>query len=339
MLRRILSFSTVALALPAGLGVAALADPSFTLAPPWSHVDQATAGDTTRKFDQWHISGESDSVTMISDSTTAYADAVALIEKNFTDNKIKPAIDKDFTCNAKPSHVVEFAAGPEGHKIIINRILIPNGTGVITITYARSDQDVDPEYKKSITAYCGGPVALYSFVTLLAMVNPIEAAGAFASLTGDKTPQQRNTIAMRATLLAAGILVGFALVGDALLRALGISIEAFQIAGGLLLLRVAFNMVFAKETDNDTADDAKSRPQSSSDPSVFPLAIPIITGPGAPIRGSPTRRSSSSSRPFSGSRTSQCESRERFRRSSAGPVSTQRAASSASSSRRSPCNS
>ena len=124
-------------------------------------------------------------------------------------------------------------------------------------------------------------VALYSFVTLVAMVNPIEAAGAFASLTGDKTSQQRHTIALRATLLAAGILVGFGLVGEALLRALGISIEAFQIAGGLLLLRVAFNMVFAKETDNDTADDAKSRPQPSSDPSVFPLAIPIITGPGA----------------------------------------------------------
>jgi multiple antibiotic resistance protein len=124
-------------------------------------------------------------------------------------------------------------------------------------------------------------VAFYSFVTLLAMVNPIEAAGAFASLTGDKTPQQRNAIALRATLLAAGILVGFALIGDALLRALGISIEAFQIAGGLLLLRVAFNMVFAKETDNDTADDVKSHPQPSSDPSVFPLAIPIITGPGA----------------------------------------------------------
>ena len=158
MLRRVLTFSTIALGLPVGLGAAALADPTFALAPPWSHVDQAAAGDTSRKFDQWHISGESDSVTMISDSTTAYADAVALIEKNFTDNKIKPAVDKDFTCNAKASHEVEFAAGPEGHKIIINRILIPNGAGVITITYARSDQDVDPEYKKSITAYCGGPV-------------------------------------------------------------------------------------------------------------------------------------------------------------------------------------
>jgi len=77
------------------------------------------------------------------------------------------------------------------------------------------------------------------------------------------------------------ILLGFGLIGDALLSALGISIEAFKIAGGLLLLRVGFNMVFAEQTDADTADQAKTTAHAANDPSVFPLAIPIISGPGA----------------------------------------------------------
>lgn len=121
----------------------------------------------------------------------------------------------------------------------------------------------------------------YSFVTLLAMVNPVEAAGAFASLTVDRSPDERARIALRATIVGACILLGFGLIGDALLSALGISIQAFKIAGGLLLLRVGFNMVFAQQTDADKADDAKATPHTANDPSVFPLAIPIISGPGA----------------------------------------------------------
>lgn len=120
----------------------------------------------------------------------------------------------------------------------------------------------------------------YSFVTLLAMVNPIEAAGAFASLTIGRPAQEQARIALRATIVAGAILLGFGLIGNALLSALGISLAAFKIAGGLLLLRVGFNMVFAKETDSDTADAAKAG-VIKSDPSVFPLAIPIISGPGA----------------------------------------------------------
>ncbi len=121
----------------------------------------------------------------------------------------------------------------------------------------------------------------YSFITLLAMVNPIEAAGAFASLTVDRSAAERSRIAMRATLVAAFILLAFGFIGDALLSALGISLQAFKIAGGLLLLRVGFNMVFAQQTDTDTADKAKTTVHATNDPSVFPLAIPIISGPGA----------------------------------------------------------
>lgn len=121
----------------------------------------------------------------------------------------------------------------------------------------------------------------YTFVTLLAMVNPLEAAGAFASLTSDRPAAERMQIALKASVAGAVILLAFGFVGDALLSALGISIQAFKIAGGLLLLRVGFNMVFAEQTDADTADSEKKRQAPRDDPSIFPLAIPILSGPGA----------------------------------------------------------
>ncbi len=115
---------------------------------------------------------------------------------------------------------------------------------------------------------------------MLAMVNPVEAAAAFATLTSGRTPDAQAKIALNATIVGCAILLGFGFLGEALLRALGVSIEAFQIAGGLLLLKIAFNMVFAEKTDSETADAEKTRaPQN--DPSVFPLAIPILSGPGA----------------------------------------------------------
>ena len=121
----------------------------------------------------------------------------------------------------------------------------------------------------------------YVFVTLLAMINPIEAAAAFATLTGGRTRQERASIALRATIVGGVALIAFAFVGDGLLDALGVSMSAFRIAGGLLLLKVGFNMVFAEKTDRQTADAAKATSPPQSDPSVFPLGIPIITGPGA----------------------------------------------------------
>jgi multiple antibiotic resistance protein len=122
--------------------------------------------------------------------------------------------------------------------------------------------------------------AFYVFVTLIAMLNPIEAAAAFATLTEGRSAREQAQIAKRATIVAGIVLIGFAFAGEALLNALGVQIGAFKIAGGLLLLKVGFDMVFAEKTDRQTADNAKSV-ASPNDPSVFPLAIPIITGPGA----------------------------------------------------------
>lgn len=126
---------------------------------------------------------------------------------------------------------------------------------------------------------------LYVFVTLIALINPISVAAAFASLTESFSPPQQIQIAKRATTVAAIALITFAFVGEALLAALGIKIGAFKIAGGVLLLKVGFDMVFAEKTNRQLADSAKAEAPPASDPSVFPLAIPLITGPGALTAG------------------------------------------------------
>jgi len=150
---------TVLLAIGAGAVASPLiayaADVPFVGPAGWSHDDLQQSADGTRKYDKWHIAGDVASVTYIADSNSQYADALALIEKNFQTNKIKPAIDKDIPCQGKTGHVVEFAVGPDEHKIVINRLLVPNGAGVVTITYARADGSVfDADVKKSETAYC-----------------------------------------------------------------------------------------------------------------------------------------------------------------------------------------
>jgi multiple antibiotic resistance protein len=123
--------------------------------------------------------------------------------------------------------------------------------------------------------------AFYVFVSLLVVLNPIEAAAAFATLTEGYSPADRARIARRSTIVAGIALIAFAFIGEALLNAIGVKIGAFKIAGGLLLLKVGFDMVLAEKTDRQTADSAKASASPGHDPSVFPLAIPIITGPGA----------------------------------------------------------
>ena len=123
---------------------------------------------------------------------------------------------------------------------------------------------------------------VYDFITLLAVVNPIEAAATFATLTGGFSPRQQARIALRSSIVALIILVVFGYVGEGLLSALGIGFPAFRIAGGLLLLRVGFNMVFAKDTGaQKLSPEEQAQTAITEDPTVFPLAIPIITGPGA----------------------------------------------------------
>jgi multiple antibiotic resistance protein len=122
--------------------------------------------------------------------------------------------------------------------------------------------------------------AFFMFVTLIALINPISAAAVFAALTEGRSDKEQAEIARRASIVAGVALIVFAFVGEALLGVLGVKIGAFKIGGGLLLLKVGFNMVFAPAAHREMAN-CEPNVEPPSDPSVFPLAIPIITGPGA----------------------------------------------------------
>ena len=119
-----------------------------------------------------------------------------------------------------------------------------------------------------------------AFVTLFVVVDPIGLAPTFLAVTHGLPPSTRPQIAVRASLLAVTILIGTALVGDWLLARLGISLPAFRIAGGLLLFSIASEMVFGVrlERQSRTAEQAIEDIRRIA---AFPLAIPLIAGPGA----------------------------------------------------------
>jgi multiple antibiotic resistance protein len=121
-----------------------------------------------------------------------------------------------------------------------------------------------------------------AFVTFFVVIDPPGCAPIFASLTGTAPAQHRRAMALRSTLVAALILYLFAIFGEAFLGALGISLDAFRVAGGVMLFLIALEMVFEKRTERRThrAEDVKADPQHE-DISIFPMAIPMIAGPGS----------------------------------------------------------
>jgi len=121
-----------------------------------------------------------------------------------------------------------------------------------------------------------------ALATFFATIGPLDVAAMFAALTAHQTDQQKRTIAMRGSLIAAGILVTFALIGELLLAQLGISLAALRTAGGVLLMLIGIDMVFARSSGGtSTTDDEEEEAVSKTDISVFPLATPLIAGPGA----------------------------------------------------------
>jgi multiple antibiotic resistance protein len=118
-------------------------------------------------------------------------------------------------------------------------------------------------------------------VTLFVVVDPIGLAPTFLSVTSGFPDGARRTVALRATTIAGAILAGAALIGDWLLRQLGITLPAFRIAGGLLLFSIASEMVLGVRIERQSRDAEQACEEHVRNIAVFPLAIPLLAGPGA----------------------------------------------------------
>jgi multiple antibiotic resistance protein len=121
--------------------------------------------------------------------------------------------------------------------------------------------------------------ATTAFVSILFLVDPPGTVPAFIALTARYTPERRKKTAFVASLTATLILMGFAAVGSLLFRALGLTLPAFQIAGGFILFIVALDMIRSKDVEEDEPEIEECK--QSNDVAITPLAIPFLAGPAA----------------------------------------------------------
>ncbi len=121
-----------------------------------------------------------------------------------------------------------------------------------------------------------------ALVTFFVVIDPPGCAPIFASLTAGTPTAHRRAMAIRSTFVASIILVMFGAFGEKFLGAMGISLDAFRIAGGIMLFMIAIEMVFEKRTERreSRAEDVMANP-AHEDISIFPMAIPMIAGPGS----------------------------------------------------------
>jgi len=121
-----------------------------------------------------------------------------------------------------------------------------------------------------------------AFVTLFVVIDPPGCAPIYASMTTGASAAQRRSMAIRAVVISAAILLLFGLWGKQLLAVLGVELYSFRIAGGIMLFMIALEMVFEKRTQRreDRAQKIRETPEVE-DVSVFPMAMPMIAGPGS----------------------------------------------------------
>ena len=122
---------------------------------------------------------------------------------------------------------------------------------------------------------------VYAFTTVFVIVNPVEATMIFVTLTTGMNPQEKSHIYRRTTLVAFSIAILFSLAGDAVLRLFGITVDSLRVAGGVLLFLVAIDMLRGVRQQKMVTEAELKDANEREDISVFPLAIPLITGPGA----------------------------------------------------------
>jgi len=125
-------------------------------------------------------------------------------------------------------------------------------------------------------------LAISAAVAFFVTIDPVGMAPYFAALTKNGGLRYRRRMALRGTMIGGSILLGFALFGRGLLDVLGIGLPAFRIAGGILLIILAIEMVFARPSGlRGTTEGERDEASGAQDISVFPLGIPLIAGPGA----------------------------------------------------------
>jgi multiple antibiotic resistance protein len=120
-----------------------------------------------------------------------------------------------------------------------------------------------------------------ALVSFLVIIDPPGCAPIFASLTAGTSADHRRKMAVRSSLIALGILLFFALLGRPLLHTLGITLAGFRLAGGIMLFIIALEMVFEKRTARREERANAVEAEGAEDISVFPMAIPMIAGPGS----------------------------------------------------------
>ena len=125
------------------------------------------------------------------------------------------------------------------------------------------------------------PALIAAFTTMFIILDPPGLAPVFIALTQGMTAHQRRTIAIRACVVSACLMLLFLFLGEAVLGFIGISMDAFRIAGGILLFLTALDMLFQKRQARREENAAEGQAEHHDDPSVFPLALPLIVGPGA----------------------------------------------------------
>ena len=125
------------------------------------------------------------------------------------------------------------------------------------------------------------PALIAAFTTMFIIIDPPGLTPVFIALTQGMSAAQRRTIAIRACVVSAVLMVLFLFLGETVLGFIGISMNAFRIAGGILLFLTALDMLFQRRQARREDSAAEGQAEHHDDPSVFPLALPLIVGPGA----------------------------------------------------------
>ncbi len=125
------------------------------------------------------------------------------------------------------------------------------------------------------------PALIAAFTTMFIILDPPGLAPVFIALTQGMTAAQRRAIAIRACVVSAVLMILFLFLGETVLGFIGISMDAFRIAGGILLFLTALDMLFQRRQARREDSAAEGQAEHHDDPSVFPLALPLIVGPGA----------------------------------------------------------